>query len=186
MDLWAMIETDLTWFEILQWFDSLGYVLPRVVDIASLWIMCIAILSSVHFDAIHFAFLSGPHLCPAGWSHWVHVWGKKKLRWKSTRRAELPLWETEIPSSRAQGSGFKIRLVMEKGTRPGRVKHSAMETFGVSGSIQGNTGSVVAFMSAVFVSRHMTAKAFLRCFCFYSFIFVYLVLNLPFRIRTRT
>ena len=33
---------------------------------------------------------------------------------------------TEIPSSRAQG--FKIRLVMEKGTRPSTLKHSATET----------------------------------------------------------
>ena len=48
----------------------------------------------------------------------------------------MPLRGTEIPSSRAQGSGFKIRLVMGD--------------FGVSGSIKGNKDSVVAFRECCF------------------------------------
>ena len=117
-----------------QWFDSFGHFLPS--HRYALCALPSAILS-VHLDAIHFAFPTTLSL-PRWVIHWVHVWGKKKQR-KTPRRAELPLWETEIPSSRAQG--FKIRLVMEKGTRPSGVKHSATlltaicnGDFGVSGS----------------------------------------------------
>ena len=61
---WILISHDLRSSVVWQ-FRSF---LPKVVDITSLWIMCIAILSSVRLDAIHFAFLFGTHLCPAGWS----------------------------------------------------------------------------------------------------------------------
>ena len=172
-----------------QLFDSLGHFLPKVVDITSLWIMCIAILSSVRLDAIHFAFLFGTHLCPAGWSSGSMSEERRSCKGRmeggqNCRRG------TEILSSRFR---FCItRLVMEKGKR----EHAGVEWNVVQRRLwsqrfnKGNKGSVVAFMSAVFVScwtfgyyecRHMSADAFLFFFVLFHllFNFIYQPLAIP-------
>ena len=161
---------DLNGYSMLwdpQWFDSLGHFLP-----SHRYAFCAlpSAILSVHLDAIHFAFPTTLSL-PRWVMHWVHVWGKKKLPWKSTRRAELPLRETEIPSSRAQGSGFKIRLVMGD--------------FGVSGSIKGiKILLLLSWVLFLFLVEHldMNAGIWLRkLFALFLFLFIYLVLYLPFR-----
>ena len=175
------MDFNLTWFEILSCLTvSIFFAEGCGYHIAMNYVHC------------------HPFFCPS-WCHslrlslrntslprrviqWFHVWGKKKLQRKNTRRTKLPLRRTEILSSRFR---FCItRLVMEKGKR----EHAWVEWNVVQRRLwsqrfnKGNTGSVVAFMSAVFVEHlDMNAgiycdiyecKCLLRCFMFFP---IYLV-----------
>ena len=175
------MDFNLTWFEILSCLTVWG-------------IFCQGCGYHIAMNYVH----CHPFFCPS-WCHslrlslrntslprwviqWVHVWGKKKLQRKNGRRAELPLRGTEILSSRFR---FCItRLVMEKGKRePAGVEWNVVQRRLWSQRFnKGNTGSVVAFMSAVFVScwtfgyyecRHMSAMLFCFFVLFHLFNFIY-------------
>ena len=121
-----MIETDLAWFEILSGLTVWGMFCP------GLWIshryeLCASLPSFLLFILM-------PFTSPFSLDHIFAPLGD--ALGPCLRKEDPAAEEHEAasncrsgePRSRAQGSGFKIRLVMEKGTRPSTLKHSATET----------------------------------------------------------